>query len=257
MKNHFSIREAIRFGWHKVKEHSGLIFQLVLALFALQVVTAIVQKVLENTALGSLAGFALAVLSTFVGTGVMLITLKLARGDHAQFNQILPEWRLVWKYFCSGVIVGVLSMLPIAVGALLAFALVSAYVPHFAADLFASQRPGDVLNQAIVQLQGTHPMVLISISVIVAVAIVSAVYLGLRYSMARYAVVDGAGIIESVRQSAKLTRGAKWNLVGFIAALILLNIVGAIALLVGLLVTIPITMLATAHVYLKLKARHS
>ncbi|MDE1924809.1 MAG: hypothetical protein KGH79_01350 [Patescibacteria group bacterium] len=85
--------------------------------------------------------------------------------------------------------------------------------------------------------------------------IIPGIYVILRYSMVRFAVLDGAGVAESLRKSAAMTRGVKWHLLGFFVVAILLNIAGAILLLVGLLVTIPVTMIAAAHIYTKLLAR--
>ncbi len=256
MKTHFSIKEAITFGWHKVKAHSGLVFQLILALFTIEVASSIVQKVLEGSALGSLASFGLTVLSTFVGTGVMLITLKLARGEHAQFNEILPPWKLVWKYFCSGIVVGVLMMLPFLVAGVLALLAFMVWVPQLFPMVLTTAKP-DLFFQATVNASPNQTVLFVTLATLFALAVVSAMYLVLRYSMSRYAIIDGADIIESVRRSAKLTTGVKWHLLGFMAVLVLLNIVGVIALVIGLLVTIPISMFAMSHVYLKLKAHHS
>jgi len=71
----------------------------------------------------------------------------------------------------------------------------------------------------------------------------------------RYEVIDGAGIMESFERSTKLTDGYKWQLLGFFVVLALINAVGALLFLVGLLVTIPISMIAAAYVYIKLKER--
>ena len=88
--------------------------------------------------------------------------------------------------------------------------------------------------------------------------IIPGVYLALRFSMARFALLDTTlthqhYIKESLRKSSEMTQDIKWRLLGFFAILILLNIIGALLLLVGLLVTVPVTMLAYAHLYLKLK----
>jgi uncharacterized membrane protein len=65
-----------------------------------------------------------------------------------------------------------------------------------------------------------------------------------------YIVIDrGLGPIEAMKESWRVTKGHKWQLFLLFLALIGLNILGAIALIVGLLVTIPITMLAAAHAY--------
>ncbi|MGC9602483.1 MAG: hypothetical protein ABSE76_01955 [Minisyncoccia bacterium] len=102
-------------------------------------------------------------------------------------------------------------------------------------------------------LAGLLSGVLICIGLIL--LIVPGVYLLLRYSMVRFAVIDGASVTDSLRKSAELTVGVKWHLLWFILAIIAINIVGAILFLVPLLVTVPVTMIAYAHVYQKLLSR--
>jgi uncharacterized membrane protein len=76
--------------------------------------------------------------------------------------------------------------------------------------------------------------------------IIAAVGLG----FAPYAVIDrGAGVIDSLKQSWDITRGHKWQLFLFGLVLIGLNLLGLLAFLVGLLVTIPMTWLAVTHAY--------
>lgn len=67
-------------------------------------------------------------------------------------------------------------------------------------------------------------------------------------------IVDtDAGPLEALRRSARLSKGARWEL--FLLMLILsgINIAGAMALLVGLLFTVPFTMLVMAGVYRSLQ----
>ena len=198
---HFLIGESLRFGWHKTRAHSRVLFQAMLILFAVQVASSIVEKVLADTVQGTLALIALGVVGIVLGTGFTLITLKLAKGEHASLKDLLPRARLVWHYFCVSVVAGV-----IIVGGLI-------------------------------------------------LLIIPGIYFLLRFSMARFAVLEGADIIESLKKSSRLTRGVKWPLLGFLLVLLALNIAGALLFMVGLLITIPVTTLAYAHVYLKLKSR--
>jgi hypothetical protein len=194
----FSIEESLRFGWKKTKEHSKLIFQVLLVLFALQVVSAIAQKVLAGTLIGGLASLALAVAGIIVGTGFTLIMLKIAKGEAVVFKDIVPPMRLVWYVFLASLLVGILTV----------------------AGLILLIIPG--------------------------------IYFALRFSMVRFAVLDGSGVMESFSKSTALTNGVKWPLLGFFAVVVLLNVLGAIALMIGLLITIPVTMIAFSHVYLQL-----
>lgn len=87
--------------------------------------------------------------------------------------------------------------------------------------------------------------------------IVPGVYFGVKYGFAPiiYADKQPEGY-DAFTKSAELTNGIKWKLLGFWVLLFLINIAGAMALGVGLLVTIPVTYLAQLYVYRKLDAHH-
>jgi uncharacterized membrane protein len=73
---------------------------------------------------------------------------------------------------------------------------------------------------------------------------------GIKFFYYPYLIVDkDEGIIGSLRASSQITMGAKWDLLGLFLVLALINILGAACLLIGLFVTVPITMVATAIVY--------
>jgi len=68
-----------------------------------------------------------------------------------------------------------------------------------------------------------------------------------------YLIIDkGLGPIDALEKSSEITRGVKLDLFTFGILLGLLNLLGLLCLLVGLFVTIPVTMVATAFVYRKL-----
>ncbi len=84
--------------------------------------------------------------------------------------------------------------------------------------------------------------------------IVPGIIWAIRFQFFGFFIVDKeTKIIDSLKKSAHITHGAKWTLFVFEMALILLNIVGFFCLLVGLLVTIPVSMIAYAYVYRKLQ----
>lgn len=85
--------------------------------------------------------------------------------------------------------------------------------------------------------------------------IVPGIVWGYKYLFTPYLIVDkGLGPRMALRQSAQMTAGVKWGLVGFSLALLGLNLLGALALLVGLLLTIPASWVAFAYVYRRLLA---
>jgi len=94
-------------------------------------------------------------------------------------------------------------------------------------------------------------IVLVGILLLVVPGVIA--MLGLMFTS--YLIVDrGMGPIEAIKESWRMTKGHKGKLLLFALALIGLNILGFLALIVGLIVTVPISMLAMTHVYRKLAA---
>jgi uncharacterized membrane protein len=60
---------------------------------------------------------------------------------------------------------------------------------------------------------------------------------------------DGVGVLESLQRSADITRGNRWQLFGLGVVLLLINFVGALLLLIGLIFTLGISVLAWAYAY--------
>ncbi len=65
-----------------------------------------------------------------------------------------------------------------------------------------------------------------------------------------YIVIDKKlGPVDAIKESWRLTKGHKWNILLFSLLFILINLLGVLALGIGLLVTMPITFLATVYAY--------
>ena len=83
--------------------------------------------------------------------------------------------------------------------------------------------------------------------------IIPGIIFSIRLSYVSYLIVDkDLGPIEAIKTSWKITKGNTWNLFFFGILIGLINILGFICLIVGLFVTVPLTMLASVHVYRKL-----
>lgn len=109
------------------------------------------------------------------------------------------------------------------------------------------------LNQFLVSLLVTIFVVLGTL-----LFILPGIYLAIRFMFSSYFVVDHENkkLKELLEGSLALTKGNFWNLFLFSLTVIILNILGTIPLGIGLLFTVPTTLIATAHVYRKLLAHH-
>ncbi|MCL6096201.1 MAG: glycerophosphoryl diester phosphodiesterase membrane domain-containing protein [Patescibacteria group bacterium] len=83
--------------------------------------------------------------------------------------------------------------------------------------------------------------------------IIPGIIFSIRLQFVTYLIVDkGMPAVDAVKKSWKMTKGNTWNLFFFGILLCLINVLGVLLLLVGLFITVPLSMLATTFVYRKL-----
>lgn len=241
----FVIADSLRFGWKTTRAHSGLVFKVVLSVFAVQIIFEVASKVWEDTAVGALITFLLVLCMIPLGVGMTIVMLRLARGEKATYRQIIPPFGLLVRYFVSGVLAVVLAIAPLVAGALLL--LLGFFVGGFIFALMASAAP--------VWMYVFISLCMLLGFVVTAAAILCTAYLSLQFALVRFAVIDGAAIVASLRESTRLMQGSRWQMFLFFVAALVLNILGFLVFFVGLLVTVPVTVIAHAHIYQQLKAR--
>jgi uncharacterized membrane protein len=82
--------------------------------------------------------------------------------------------------------------------------------------------------------------------------IIPGIIFAVAFGFYGFVIVDrgeGIGVIDSLKASADLTRGNRWNLFGLGLVLLLINFVGALACGVGLIFTLGITIITWAYAY--------
>jgi uncharacterized membrane protein len=80
--------------------------------------------------------------------------------------------------------------------------------------------------------------------------IIPGIIWGMMYVFTPFIVIDrGMKPFEALRESRRITNGHKWQLLLFFLVLGGVNILGALCILIGLLVTVPISGLATVYAY--------
>lgn len=80
--------------------------------------------------------------------------------------------------------------------------------------------------------------------------IIPGLILAIMWFFVKYLVIDkNLTPIAAMKESARMTKGHRWDLLAFLLLIIIINIIGVLCIVVGLLITIPVTGLATAHAY--------
>lgn len=82
--------------------------------------------------------------------------------------------------------------------------------------------------------------------------IIPGIIIAIKLQFLEYLIVDKKMGFEAINKSWEMTKGVKWNLFVFGILLAFINILGFLALIVGLFITLPLSMVATAFVYKKL-----
>lgn len=86
--------------------------------------------------------------------------------------------------------------------------------------------------------------------VVLALLIIPALVVSLVFGFAFYLVIDrDLHALEALKESARITHGHRKQLFLLLLAIIGINIVGLVALVIGLFVSIPVTVLAMIHAY--------
>lgn len=208
------------------------------------IATGIVQgllQVLQNHARNASSGFAAiaGILSIIIGIIVALgwakVTLMLNRSDRGEWDAFKTDPKLWLKYIKAAVWYAVYVILWVAL-AVLPFAILA--VVGIMTDINAVMVTGVVL--------GSIALVLTTI------------YFSIRYQFLAYVVVDNPEIRsrDTVQMAGAMTKGRVLELLGFGIVCGLVNLLGLICLVVGLVATIPAVKLAQARVYDFLKSEH-
>lgn len=230
MNNTFSIQEALSFAWDLFTKRAWFFIGLAIILAAVSMVIGTIGAIPLLGFLVSLAG------GTYIGMGVIQGTLRAQ--DNTEALEYKDFWapHPFWKFLLASLLVGVVVALPII--------LVTV-----------------VFGSALVLTYAMAPSAAGALSVLLILALVSglsaliwAVMAGVYLMFVKFLVMDRAeiGIVEALKESKRLVTGNWWKVLGASLLMGLLNFVGALLLLVGLLVTIPVSMLFIAHIYREL-----
>lgn len=237
--NYISTTSLFKKAWETVKTNLFKIVGATLVLFIIQSVldkATRVDRGVQITPDVGIGAFLATVLSFVVGVAITAAIIRVARGEEVTTRVFSLTFSQALRYF--GVVVLVMLIM-------LAFTL-PVIVIAFALGIFS-------LTSFPVDLTGE----IIAFALATVVAIIGFIYVNMRLMLATYLVVDtDAGVVAALKQSWALTRGEVWTIVKLAALSIFVVLLGALALVIGLLVAIPVVAFTYAHLYLALTARN-
>ncbi len=240
--NTFSIGESFTFAWQTFMKRAWFFVGATVVLIIVNILVSEFTKLFDTGPLTIVAGIVNIVAGALIGIGATAFFLKAH--DHAESVVIKDLWHPehIWNYLGTSIISGLIAMI--------------LFVP-FIVLLFA--RAGTAF------LSGEEAAVAAALAsvgvvgwVLFAVTVAASLYLSTMLMFGTYTVVDRAlDPISALKESVRITKDVRFKIILFILLLCLLNLAGAVLLFVGLLVTIPLTMLALMHIYRSLSPRAS
>lgn len=233
MKN-FSTSEVLKVAWEQFREQPWVLIGATALIYASSFILDVVSEGDANggTALLSLAFMAVSII---LSIGLVNISLKIERGEVVVWNDLWEKIKLFWKFLGAAILQGIavmIALVPAVIGVvgLFGFILGAAFSPFIASEV--------------------SPGLLVGLSLLILLGSFLAVYISLGLLFYQYLVVDKElGPVQSLKTSWNITKGNRLQLITLLVVLLLLNFIGALLVGIGLLVTIPFTILAFARVY--------
>ena len=157
------------------------------------------------------------VFSTFLSLGLIRISLRLINKKSVEYKHFFNNWRLFGKFMLASILKSLIIVSPI------------------------------IILIIITSLLNIQKDVIWATGIIV---VWLCIYLAVSLQFVEYLIVDkDTSIIDSLKRSIFLSKGVKIRLIVIFLMLIILNLVGLSLLLLGLIITIPVTWLVIANVY--------
>jgi uncharacterized membrane protein len=118
----------------------------------------------------------------------------------------------------------------------------------------------EIASQSAIYVQSLIATIVFGVMLFVGLLllIIPGIYVAMRFMFLPYVLVDQKlGWKEALKEASRLSEGNRLNLFGFVILLAIMNVVGALLLLVGLLVTAPVSYIAMTMMYEYLKKEKS
>ncbi len=216
-KHHFALKEVFSFGYNKFIQHAWFVFLTFI------IMSSVIGSSIYNPGLNL-------IVSLMAALSIVSISLMIVRNHSFSFNDLftpLLSYRRVLRFF---------ALVSFYIIPVLLVGLTSAIL------VFGAER-----GSASVTIFGL---------IFASLFFVINVFIAVRFKFFPYVVVDHehSSVRDLLRMSYKLTENNFWLVFRFILAAVVFNMLGCLAFGVGLVITVPTTVLASAHLYDKFKS---
>jgi uncharacterized membrane protein len=224
----FSVRDAYRTGWRYFKENTGFLvgihFVALCVELAPQILLVLLGHSPETRGFGAIAG---TLLSFVVALGLVRIGLGLIDGELVSYSELFASAHLVFNYLIASILYALIVLFGILV---------------FPGVIWAAQ-----FSQ--------WPYLMVEHKIIFLFLVFPGVIWAAQFSQWPYLMVEHEmGPIEALKESARITKGTKGQLILFLIVSVILILLGFVVLIVGAVVAYAVITMAGAYVYRQILA---
>ena len=231
-----SKKEIIFSSWSIMKEHLALMAMIILFIFALNMILSVIQEKLlgEITYQSILFIMAAYLFQMGLNLGFLRICLNIINNTEVNFPLLFSSYHMLIPYVLATILYLAALILAASPGMLLLLSSINIDIDN----LYSSM--------------GNIPVILSLI-----LMIIPAIYLSVRLQFYDYFLIDEeCGIVESIKKSADISKGYVLELFILSAVLSLIVLISIIPMGLGLIFSIPFSMVATSYVFIKLKKNY-
>ena len=240
----WGICEVFRAAWKGKMQAMGIFFAFIILRFILAVVTAegFWSKVIGPYTYWISVNLPATAVAAWLFIGLCWTNLNILRKGQVSGRELFSRGDRVLAYLGKMLIESPLVALPLLPGLFLGKGKLQLTALNQSIQVSFSHPWGELL-------EGHLAALVIALCLI---GFIGTIYLAARFAFSTLLIVDRKlGPIQALKASWYLTRGQTLSLIGFFLLALLFNVAGALCLVVGLLLTLPLTWLAFVAIYLK------
>ena len=219
-----------------MKEHLALMAMIILFIFALNMILSVIQEKLlgEITYQSILFIMAAYLFQMGLNLGFLRICLNIINNTEVNFPLLFSSYHMLIPYVLATILYLAALILAASPGMLLLLSSINIDIDN----LYSSM--------------GNIPVILSLM-----LMIIPAIYLSVRLQFYDYFLIDEeCGIVESIKKSADISKGYVLELFILSAVLSLIVLISIIPMGLGLIFSIPFSMVVTSYVFIKLKKNY-
>ena len=219
-----------------MKEHLALMAMIILFIFSLNLILSVIQEKLlgEITYQSILFIMAAYLFQMGLNLGFLRICLNIINNTEANFPLLFNSFHMLISYVLATILYLAALILAASPGMLLLLSSINIDIDNIYSSMGS-----------------------ISVILSLILMIIPAIYLSVRLQFYDYFLIDEeCGIVESIKKSADISKGYVLELFVLSAALSLIVLISIIPMGLGLIFSIPFSMVATSYVYIKLKKNY-